>query len=198
MSHAGGTTPRDAGASATPRSRGEQILAFRRRVGPLDERMPKAPGPCDGRRWPACRTACRGRRCSPCTRASTASPSTWEHPRSHSSGARYSSYVVPKRDFALFSLGRLPDNAKGRHRAERMAAAAPRPSRRRQMTDREALAHSASATRSGTPRRPARWRSAGRARVRRRSGRSPRPGSTRPTPARARSTLSPRLRARDR
>src|SRR6185503_5112216 len=36
-------------------------------------------------------------------------------------GPRYHTYVVAKRDFALFSLGRLPDNAKSRLRAERMA-----------------------------------------------------------------------------
>ncbi len=49
-------------------------------------------------------------------------PSTWEHPSlAQLWGPRYSTYVVAKRDFALFSLGRLPDNAKGRQRAERMA-----------------------------------------------------------------------------
>ena len=36
-------------------------------------------------------------------------------------GPRYSTYVVPKSDFALFSLGRHPDNAKSRLRAERLA-----------------------------------------------------------------------------
>src|SRR5262249_43788199 len=36
-------------------------------------------------------------------------------------GPRYSTYVVPKRDFALFSLGRLPGDEKGRERAVRMA-----------------------------------------------------------------------------
>src|SRR6202012_4985960 len=36
-------------------------------------------------------------------------------------GPRYSTYVVAKRDFALFSLGRLPDDEKGRARAERTA-----------------------------------------------------------------------------
>ena len=36
-------------------------------------------------------------------------------------GPRYSTYVVAKRDFALFSLGRLPDNPRGRARAERLA-----------------------------------------------------------------------------
>src|SRR5207249_2387714 len=36
-------------------------------------------------------------------------------------GPRYHTYVVAKRDFALFSLGRLPESAKGRLRAERIA-----------------------------------------------------------------------------
>jgi hypothetical protein len=36
-------------------------------------------------------------------------------------GPRYSTYVVPKRDFALFSVGRQPDIAKSRLRAERIA-----------------------------------------------------------------------------
>ena len=49
--------------------------------------------------------------------------STWEDPSlAQLWGPRYSTYVVPKRDFALFSLGRHPDNAKGRLRAERIAA----------------------------------------------------------------------------
>ena len=48
--------------------------------------------------------------------------STWEHPSLVQLwGPRYQTYVVPKRDFALFSLGRLPDNPKGRLRAEQMA-----------------------------------------------------------------------------
>jgi DNA glycosylase AlkZ-like len=49
-------------------------------------------------------------------------PSTWEHPSlAQLWGPRYSTYVVAKRDFALFSLGRHPDNAKSRLRAERLA-----------------------------------------------------------------------------
>jgi hypothetical protein len=49
-------------------------------------------------------------------------PSTWEHRAlAQLWGPRYQTYVVPKRDFALFSLGRLPDNPKGRDRAERLA-----------------------------------------------------------------------------
>jgi hypothetical protein len=49
-------------------------------------------------------------------------PSTWEHPSLVQLwGPRYQTYVVAERDFALFSLGRLPDTAKGRLRAEQMA-----------------------------------------------------------------------------
>ena len=49
-------------------------------------------------------------------------PSTWEDPSlAQLWGPRYNAYVVARRDFALFSLARLPDNPKGRLRAERMA-----------------------------------------------------------------------------
>jgi hypothetical protein len=49
-------------------------------------------------------------------------PTTWEHPSlAQLWGPRYSTYVVAKRDFALFSLGRHPENAKSRLRAERLA-----------------------------------------------------------------------------
>jgi hypothetical protein len=48
--------------------------------------------------------------------------STWEHPSlAQLWGPRYHTYVVPKRDFALFSLGRLPESGKTRLRAERLA-----------------------------------------------------------------------------
>ena len=52
-------------------------------------------------------------------------------------GPRYCTYVVPKRDFALFSLGRLPDNAQGRLRAERMAERVRAHLDGKRMTDRE-------------------------------------------------------------
>jgi hypothetical protein len=52
-------------------------------------------------------------------------------------GPRYSTYVVPRRDFALFSLGRLPEDAKGRLRAERMAARMHAHLGGTRMTDRE-------------------------------------------------------------
>ena len=65
-------------------------------------------------------------------------PSTWEHPSlAQLWGPRYRTYVVPKRDFALFSLGRLPDNAKGRLRAEQIAARVHAHLDGARMTDRE-------------------------------------------------------------
>ena len=65
-------------------------------------------------------------------------PSTWEHASlAQLWGPRYSTYVVPKRDFALFSLGRLPADAKGRERAERIAERVHAHLDGRTMTDRE-------------------------------------------------------------
>jgi hypothetical protein len=65
-------------------------------------------------------------------------PSTWDDPSLIQLwGPRYSTYVVPKRDFALFSLGRLPDSAKGRERAERMAERVNAHLNGARMTDRE-------------------------------------------------------------
>jgi hypothetical protein len=55
-------------------------------------------------------------------RVDTVGPSTWEDPSlAQLWGPRYCTYVVARRDFALFSLGRLPDSDKGRLRAEQMA-----------------------------------------------------------------------------
>jgi hypothetical protein len=52
-------------------------------------------------------------------------------------GPRYSTYVVPKSDFALFSLGRHPENAKSRLRAERLAEQLHAHLGSRRATDRE-------------------------------------------------------------
>lgn len=49
-------------------------------------------------------------------------PTTWnDRSLAQLWGPRYTTYVVAKRDFALFSLGRHPDNVKSRLRAERLA-----------------------------------------------------------------------------
>jgi hypothetical protein len=66
-------------------------------------------------------------------------PSGWDDPAlAQLWGPRYSTYVVAKRDFALFSLGRLPDAPKARARAERIAAELHAHLDGRRMTDREA------------------------------------------------------------
>lgn len=52
-------------------------------------------------------------------------------------GPRYSTYVVPKADFAVFSLGRHPESGKGRERAERIAERVHAQLGGRRATDRE-------------------------------------------------------------
>jgi hypothetical protein len=65
-------------------------------------------------------------------------PSTWEDPSlAQLWGPRYNAYVVAKADFALFSLGRFPETAKGRERAERMAELLHSHLRGARRTDRE-------------------------------------------------------------
>jgi hypothetical protein len=98
-------------------------LAFRRRVGSLDARMPMSADSLRRAAWAGLQDSMpRAALLSLHARVEGVEPSTWDH-RSLAQlwGPRYSAYVVPKRDFALFSLGRLPDDAKGRQRAERMA-----------------------------------------------------------------------------
>lgn len=100
-----------------------QILAFRRRVGSLDERMRFGATSLRRAGWAGLQDSMpRAALLSLHARVEGVGPSTWEH-RSLAQlwGPRYQTYVVPRRDFALFSLGRLPDSPKGRQRAERMA-----------------------------------------------------------------------------
>ena len=116
-----------------------QILAFRRRVGALDERMPKNARSLRQAAWAGLQDSMpRAALLSLHARIEAVEPSTWEDPSlAQLWGPRYSVYVVPKRDFALFSLGRLPDNAKGRLRAEEMAERLHAHLDGRRMTDRE-------------------------------------------------------------
>jgi hypothetical protein len=118
----------------------KQILAFRRRVGALDERMPMSSDSLRRAAWAGLQDSMpRAALLSLHARVHGVEPSTWEHPSlAQLWGPRYSTYVVPKRDFALFSLGRLPDNAKGRLRAERMAEGLRAHLDARRTTDREA------------------------------------------------------------
>jgi hypothetical protein len=118
----------------------QQILAFRRRVGSLDERMPMGEESLRRAAWAGLQDSMpRAALLSLHARVEGVQPSTWEHPSlAQLWGPRYSTYVVPKRDFALFSLGRLPDNEKGRLRAERLAEQLQAHLGRGRVTDREA------------------------------------------------------------
>jgi DNA glycosylase AlkZ-like len=117
----------------------QQILAFRRRVGALDERMPMGSQSLRRAAWAGLQDSMpRAALLSLHARVDGVESSTWEDPSlAQLWGPRYSTYVVAKRDFALFSLGRLPDNAKGRLRAERMAERLHAHLDGRRMTDRE-------------------------------------------------------------
>jgi DNA glycosylase AlkZ-like len=56
-------------------------------------------------------------------RVEGAHPSSWEDPSLVQVwGPRFSTYVVPARDRAVFTLGRLPDDDRGRQQAEDIAA----------------------------------------------------------------------------
>ena len=100
-----------------------QILAFRRQVGALDERLPPGRASLRLAAWAGLQDSMpRAALLSIHARVEGTTPSTWEDPSLVQLwGPRYSTYVVPKRDFALFSLGRLPETGKARERAERMA-----------------------------------------------------------------------------
>lgn len=66
-------------------------------------------------------------------------PSSWEDPSLVQLwGPRFNTYVVPARDRALFTLGRLPDDAPGRQVAEDVAARLHALLAGRRMSDREA------------------------------------------------------------
>jgi hypothetical protein len=100
-----------------------QILAFRRGVGALDMRMPEGPESLQRAAWAGLQDSMpRAAVLSLHARVEGIEPSSWEDPSlAQLWGPRYSTYVVAKRDFALFSLGRLPDDTDGRRRAEEIA-----------------------------------------------------------------------------
>ena len=101
----------------------QQILAFRRRVGGLDDRVPNSTKSLRGAAWAGLQDSMpRAALLMLHARIDGVEPATWEDPSlAQLWGPRYSTYVVAKRDFALFSLGRLPESPKGRQRAERTA-----------------------------------------------------------------------------
>jgi DNA glycosylase AlkZ-like len=101
-----------------------QILAFRRRVGALDERLPRSARSLRQAAWAGLQDSVpRSALLSIHARVEGAHSSTWEDPGLVQIwGPRYCTYVVPAQDHAVFTLGRLPDDARRRRRAEDMAA----------------------------------------------------------------------------
>jgi len=116
-----------------------QILAYRRRVGALDERLPKGPESLRQAAWAGLQDSMpRAALLSLHARVEGVEPSTWEDPSLIQLwGPRYQVYVVAKPDFALFSLARLPEDERGRLRAQQMAERLHAHLRDKRMTDRE-------------------------------------------------------------
>ena len=101
----------------------KQILAFRRHVAALDERLP--PGRRSLRRaaWAGLQDSMpRAALLSIHARVEGTEPTAWEDPSLIQLwGPRHQVYVVAARDLAVFSLGLLPDEAGARRRAEDLA-----------------------------------------------------------------------------
>lgn len=100
-----------------------QILAFRRRVGALDERLPRGRRSLRRAAWAGLQDSMpRAAVLSIHARVAGTEPTTWEDPSLVQLwGPRFGAYVVAARDLAIFSLGRLPDDEGSRRRAEDLA-----------------------------------------------------------------------------
>jgi hypothetical protein len=100
-----------------------QILAFRRRVGALDERLPARASSLERAAWAGLQDSMpRAALLSIHARVEQTTASSWEAPSFVQLwGPRYHVYVVARRDVAVFSLGRLPDDGRLRRTAEDLA-----------------------------------------------------------------------------
>jgi hypothetical protein len=101
-----------------------QILAFRRRVGALDERLPRGARSLRVAAWAGLQDSMpRAGLLSIHARVAGTEPATWEDPSLVQLwGPRFSVFVVAERDIAPFSLGTLSDDPGARRRAEEVAA----------------------------------------------------------------------------
>jgi hypothetical protein len=100
-----------------------QILAFRRSVGGLDERLAAGQQSLHRAAWAGLQDSMpRAALLSIHARVAGAEPSAWDDPFFVQVwGPRYQVYVVAASDLAIFTLGRLPDAGKIRQRAEDLA-----------------------------------------------------------------------------
>lgn len=101
-----------------------QILAYRRTVQALDERLPPGPDSLARAAWAGLQDSVpRSALHSLHARVEATPADAWKDPSLVQVwGLRYTAYVVPAGDHAVFTLGRLPDRGAIRARAEELAA----------------------------------------------------------------------------
>lgn len=100
-----------------------QVLAFRRRSGGLDERLPRSANSLRVAAWAGLQDSMpRAALLSIHARVEGTEPSSWEDPSLVQLwGPRFSAYVVAERDRAVFTIGRLPEDPPARRNAEQLA-----------------------------------------------------------------------------
>ena len=102
----------------------EQVIAFRRGAGALDERLPAGRASLGRAAWVGLQDSVpRSAVHSLHARVAATAPDAWQDPSLVQVwGLRYTAYVVPAGDHAPFTLGRLPDGGRTRRVAEDLAA----------------------------------------------------------------------------
>jgi hypothetical protein len=100
-----------------------EILAHRRFVGSLDKRMPRGEASLRRAAWAGLQDSMpRAALLSIHARVEGTTPASWEDPSLVQVwGPRYSAYVIAAADRAVFTVGRLPDDAGSRRAAEDIA-----------------------------------------------------------------------------
>ncbi len=100
-----------------------QVLAYRRNVGALDERLPPGPQALRRAAWAGLQDSMpRAALLSIHARVQGTEPATWEDPSLVQLwGPRFSAYVVAAVDRAPFTLGRLPEDTDDRGAADDLA-----------------------------------------------------------------------------
>ena len=101
----------------------DQILAFRRSVNALDERLPPGPASLRHAAWAGLQDSMpRAAVLSIHARVEGTGPDAWEDPSLVQVwGPRFSAFVVAARDVAVFTLGRLPVDPARRRAFEELA-----------------------------------------------------------------------------
>ena len=119
----------------------EQVLAFRRRVNSLDDRLSAGADSLRLAAWAGLQDSMpRAALLSIHARVEGAHPESWADPALVQVwGPRFSAYAVPTQDHALFTLGRYPEDARGRRVAEDMASRMASALGRSRMADREVM-----------------------------------------------------------